>query len=436
MRLIFIAILFFISTTLVSQDCNDPHCQRLLESLRKIEYLNKTIEDERVNLRRANTQLQEAKSNEVKSQTEIARLQNDFNSLNERINQLVNELNTKQREYNEKLEEARTLINQNEGQRKVNQELVKFIEELEAEREVTANDAIAKANDLEIRNFMDTWLNDMELGYEKDGKIIVTKIYDGENISYERLGLMGKNLNRLNVKGKFFVNKKQGIAPLSEIKGKLLIYSDHLLIDVIDNSLELVAENEYETFSEYTIKYERGNVLNKKVNEKASALVRISFVDNEKYNSKSKSEFENFWNAKNTGLLQMTTVKPKFPNVKLTDKETVKNAMIVGSTNVTSDEIALEIYDYGKFDGDQATFYLNNVELITNLNLGKREKPFVKENIHLKSGKNYLTIMANQTGTVEPCTAAINIKNSNGAVIQSIKLSAKVGYCERFEIVR
>ena len=422
-----------------AQDCDDPHCKTLLSKLKEISKLNKTIEDERVELRKSNATLQTEKAQGMRNQQEINRLQEIYNQQNERINQLVSDLNTKQREYNDKLEETKTLISQNSGLRKNNQDLVKFVDDLEAEKESYEdkdNMYISKSNDLDIRNFMDTWINDIELGYEKDGKIVVYKVYDGEKIDFRNAAIFGKNLNRLNLKGDWYINKKVGVTPKPEIKGKILIYSDHKLLEIVDNSMELVVEDDYDTYSHYTIKFSRGNILNTKVNEKASALIRVAFVDNEKYSSTDKSEYNNFWDAKNKGLLTMTTIKPKFPNVKLTDTETLKNALLIGTCKTTYDNITLEIFDYGKFDGDQASFYLNGEPLITYLNLGKREKPFVKENVQLRKGKNYLTIMANNTGTVEPCTAAVNFKDSNGNTLKSIKLSAKVGYCEKFEIVR
>ena len=436
MRLIFIFLFIALSLRSFSQDCNDPHCQRLLGSLKQIELLNNTIENERVNLRRVNNSLKIQKESNDQNQSEMLRLQNDYNNANERINQLVSDLNIKQSEYNVILEDVKKLMNQNNEWKKTHQALVRLVEELESERaahEDEGNDGIAKRNDLEIRNFMGTWISDIELGYEKDGKTIVMKTYDAEKVSYVKPGWFGKNLNRVNLKGDLFVNKKKGIVPDAEIKGKILVYSDHTLIDVLDNSLQLVVEEKYETFSHYKIKYQEGNILNRKVNEKVSALVRVAFVDDEKY-EKNKNEFNSFWDAKNNGLLKMTTIQPKFPNIKLTDNEIVKNAMMIGTDKIAYDVITLEIFDYGKVDGDRATFYLNNEPLITNLNLGKRDKAFIKSGVKLRKGKNYLTIFANDTGTAEPCTAAINIKDAAGNVLKSIKLSAKVGYCEKFEL--
>lgn len=130
----------------------------------------------------------------------------------------------------------------------------------------------------------------------------------------------------------------------------------------------------------------------------------------------------------------MTSVEPKFPNIKLTDNESIKNAIRVSTYNAKTDNLTLEIYDYGMFDGDQASFYLNGEAIVTYLKLGKNDSPWVKE-IPLRPGKNYLTIFANSTGTTEPCTAAITLK-SGGTVLKRCRLAAKVGYCEKLEIIR
>lgn len=393
----------------------------------KISTLNKSIEDERVKSRSLYTELQNERRKNFLNQQEINRLNDLFNSQQERINQLISDLNSKQRELNDKIEYIKTLNNKN-------RDLQRLVDDYEAEKAVLEDDiSIKRQKDLENLSFMNTFIRDVELGYEKNGSIIVHKIYDGERVDFSNKGVFKSQLDKVNVKGDYYISVPQNQSPENEITVKMLVYIDNKLHDVIVNSLELVKDDAYETIAHYKIRNQVGNALNNAIPEK-SGMVRVAFIETNKYQSINKDELSGFWEARNKGHFLISSVEPKFPNIKLTDNELVKNATRVSSYTSNYDNLTLEISDYGIFDGDQASFYLNGEAIVTYLKLGKKDSPWTMS-INLRPGKNYLTIFANSTGTTEPCTASVTLKSGN-TVLKRSRLAAKVGYCEKIEIIR
>lgn len=428
MRLIitlFLSLLLTIS--LFGQDCTDPNCKTIYELMGNISSLNKTIEDERVSARSTFQSLQSERRKNNQNTQEINRLNEIFSSQQERINQLISDLNRKQRELNDIVEYIKTIDNKT-------RDLQKLVDDYEAEKAVYEDDiAIKKAKDLENLVFMNTFIRDVELGYEDDGKIIVHKIYDGERVDFSNKRTFKKSLNKVNVKGDYYISVQSNQSPENEITVKMLLYIDNKLHEVVTNSLEYIRDDAYETIAHYKIRYQVGNTLDNPIPEK-SGMVRVAFIETNKYQTINQDELTGFWEACNKGHFLLSNVEPKFPNVKLTDNETIKNAVRVSSYTSNSDNLTLEVSDYGIFDGDQASFYLNGEPIVTYLKLGKKDNPYTL-NISLRQGKNNLAIFANSTGSTEPCTASVVIKNG-GTIVKRCRLAAKVGYCEKLEIIR
>lgn len=428
MRLILLfAFQLLFTTCLFAQDCSDPNCKSIHELLLSISKANRDIESERVESRKIYRQLQSERQKNTQNQQELNRLSDIFNSQQERINQLISDLNTKQRELAFKIEHINTLNNKTI-------ELQKLISDYEAEKAVYEDDfAIKKAKDLEVLSYMNSFLREVELGYETNSTIIIHKVYDGERVDFSDKRLFKSELLKINIKGDYYINVPYAQVPNDEIKVKVVIFVDNKLHDVIANSLELVKDEGYETIAHYKVKNQIGNSLNKSIPEK-SGMIRVGFIDVSKYRSINKDELSAFWEAKAKGHFLITSIEPKLSNVKLTDNEMIRNAMRVDSYICTQESVTVDIFDYGIFDGDQASFYLNGEPIVTFLKLGKQDNPWTM-NILLKPGKNHLAIFANNTGTMEPCTASVIIRDGN-KVLKRCKLAAKVGYCEKIEIVR
>jgi len=100
------------------------------------------------------------------------------------------------------------------------------------------------------------------------------------------------------------------------------------------------------------------------------------------------------------------------------------------SYTVSDSSLQIGLYDHRRIDKDIVTIYLNDKVIVDKLQL-KRKKRFF--DIVLKSGKNIITLHAENLGEVAPNTAAILIKSKSQEFMAV--LESDLGQSEFFTIV-
>lgn len=131
---------------------------------------------------------------------------------------------------------------------------------------------------------------------------------------------------------------------------------------------------------------------------------RIKIVGTNYIQNKIKKVYRKIKNKKRIDSVTKEQLKPekvlkRFGKTSLTEDEIL-------TVYLKSKKMKIEIWDYGKEDGDIIDFYLNGKKLLNNLKLKKKKKRMI---LNLENGKNSLKISTINGGFLETNTAIIKI---------------------------
>ncbi len=106
--------------------------------------------------------------------------------------------------------------------------------------------------------------------------------------------------------------------------------------------------------------------------------------------------------------------------VKLNDRPVKKQHNI----DVENSNLSLEVWDYGKIDGDRISLFLNDKIILNDYKLKAKAKII---DLNLKYGKNQLIIYAHNLGKEPPNTVTVVIRD--GKKTNKLSLSSNLGKC-------
>ncbi len=353
------------------------------------------------------TQLDIEKKKNQRDDNKISSLYEDLNKAKDLFYRLTNINSIKQ----DSLRYAYSII---DTLKTNNTELQKIVAEYKLENLRVKKESDKKTatvfdlqRDAELLAIMLSKFNTYEIGYIKNGKLEVNKIYDNATISSDDKGISFRNpeifsnkLNVLNYTGMLCVPKNKSFG--QNVSGELLIYVNEKLAYRLKEKLKIKIDNNISSVECYEIDSRQ------KVDFSfpSKANIRVGFVDDATLKNLTEDDFSNFWESDEKGYFKISSLKPSYKLNTLPDSTLIKNSVIIDSIYVTGSKLFLDFYDNGYDDGDIASFYVNGFL--------KVEKLFLKSTgtripLTLKEDTNIFTLISNSQGDEPPCTAYVVI---------------------------
>jgi hypothetical protein len=164
------------------------------------------------------------------------------------------------------------------------------------------------------------------------------------------------------------------------------------------------------------------------------------------YNLQTNNIIENTQIKSNaSGIYLGTSISFTLINIKKTEKKkrfvpefddknevtTINGRKVKPSrqVNVKNTSVQVQVWDYGKIDGDKISLFINDLCLLKKYKLTRKKKLI---EVNLKPGLNKLIVYAHNLGTDPPNTAAVVIMD--GTQKHVISLESNLGECGAAEI--
>lgn len=395
-KLLFTFTLIIGTLPLSAQSCDSEVCRTILRLKNDLKTAKLKIDELNRKAKEMEKIIADLKKNEVKNKQQIELNYTDLILYKEQFVKAQLRLEGIEIDLEEAIAKLKEKPKSKEEQ--------EFLENLEYEKQqqIFINEGVTETTrrqeqDIANRNILDTWLPTLELGYgSQDNMTIVKRIKKGR-ATYVTKGF--HDLDLINFEGEIWVSLDKD---LRNKKGKLILYADDKLQEVIDVTLQEVKPPLNMTKT-YQIK---GSALKLSKPFPDNVELRAGYVDIDTY-YKEKNYFSKFWDAQSQGKFLATNIKPVLP---LKESKDLLNdcTLIPGSKISTRSEVLyFAVRDNKDVDGDIAAIYLND-EKIEELELKKDFSQF--RPIYLSRKSNKITLIPISEGSVGQCTVEISIQ--------------------------
>lgn len=428
-KLILILALALTTTLCFAQNCDDPLCQQIMSIKMENQQLIATINAKDNAIKALTDEYNKLINSGRKEKSDMHDLEQQISVLNEDKRKSTSEKQENDNKYIQAIQQLKSQIVLNEAQKMVIREYEKEIKKMAATNvdiEMKKDAAIKEAKEITYEN---SYFFSVEVGYNKSNLPYFTKVVkDGEDFPVDPRVLGSDRLDIIRISGQTYI-PVDSISNIDNLKGKLLVYSNNELLDVIDYSF---TETNTKTFFNH---FEINNKIFKlKRQFPENTNLKVAFVEDDLYKRNYPDIFNNFWIAQNKGVFSITSLKPQSKIDVLNINTILESSVIQGTPIRTSNpSIRVRVFDNGNEDGDRASFYLGIRKIFDNLSVKKKADTL---DIPLNKGINKFTLLALSEGEDPPCTVTVEFYDTeNSNFIDRIFLQAKLGTAASIQII-